>query len=257
MAKKLVMSWSKATIRVGVSTGTATMPTDMWAMGVISDKSTNIEASEGEELKATASGGIQVAYERGEGGLTLTTRVKEPSEDLFVNFGLGEVNSETGELAVKSHVVQGDWAVEVSPKSVGGIGIRAPYCLVTFKPGRSEEEGEYVDVTFSILPILNDDFDVEDWYFKFRKTGSLSVAPSSLSFTASADNTGKTITATSTGNVTASSSETWCTVTASGKVATVKVSANSTSSSRTANITLTADGNSSTVVATQVATSAS
>ncbi len=254
--KKLVMSWSKAAIKIGPATSDGTMPAanDMFSMGVVNDKSTNLEASDGEELKATASGGVQVAYERGEGGYTLTTRIKEPSFQLFENFGLGEISA-SGDLEVKSHVVQGDWAVEVTPKNVGAIGIRVPYCLVTFKPGRSEEEGDFVDVTFAILPILNDDYEVEKWYTRFRKSSALVVTPKTLSYTAAADSTGKTVTATSEGNVTASSNQTWCTVTNAAKVATVKVSANTGATARTAEVTITADNKTAKVTVTQAGTS--
>lgn len=83
---------------------------------------------------------------------------------------------------------------------------------------------------------------------------SLVVAPTALSFTSAADNTGQTITATSTGSVTSASKpsgEEWLTVTRSGKVVTVKVSANTNSESRTANVTIVADGITAIVPVTQ------
>lgn len=82
----------------------------------------------------------------------------------------------------------------------------------------------------------------------------LTVTPTTLSFTAAADSTGKTITATSTGNLTyagASSEADWLSVTRIGKVATVKVLANTNTEARTANVTLTADGNNAVVTVTQ------
>lgn len=88
----------------------------------------------------------------------------------------------------------------------------------------------------------------------YNGSEQLVVTPTTLSFTAAADTTGKTITATSTGNLTfaaAPSGEEWLTVTKAGKVATVKVSANTNSESRTANVTVTADGISSVVPVTQ------
>jgi len=83
---------------------------------------------------------------------------------------------------------------------------------------------------------------------------ALVVSPTSLAFTAAADATGKTITSTSTGNVTyaaAPSDIEWLTVTKSAKVVTVKVSANTNSESRTANVTIIADGITATVPVTQ------
>lgn len=82
----------------------------------------------------------------------------------------------------------------------------------------------------------------------------LVVTPTELSFTAAADATGKTITATSTGNVTyaaAPSGEEWLTVTKALKVVTVKVQANTNSEARTAYVTIIADGKSTVVAVTQ------
>ena len=166
---KIIMSWSKCTIKDGISTGDKTMPTAMTALGVINDKSTSLEATDGEELKATAAGGVQIAYEQLEGGFQLTTRLKEPGDALFERFGLGKAAASGGDFEVKTHVVQTMRAVEVIPKNIGAKGIRAPQCTVKFKPGRSEAEGEYVDITYVILPILNDDFEVDHWYSRFKK----------------------------------------------------------------------------------------
>lgn len=85
-------------------------------------------------------------------------------------------------------------------------------------------------------------------------TTGLVVSPTTLSFTSAADAVGKTITATSTGNLTyagADSSADWISVTRSGKVATVKVTANLNSEARTANVTLIADGITAVVPVTQ------
>lgn len=66
------------------------------------------------------------------------------------------------------------------------------------------------------------------------------MSPTSLSFAKEADSTGKTITVTSTGVVTAKSSDSWVTATVSGKVVTVKASAN-TGAKRTATVKIFAD----------------
>lgn len=85
-------------------------------------------------------------------------------------------------------------------------------------------------------------------------TATLAVTPTTLSFTNAADAVGKTITATSTGNVTfagADSGADWITVTRALKVVTVKVLANANSESRTANVTIIADGITAVVPVTQ------
>jgi hypothetical protein len=88
----------------------------------------------------------------------------------------------------------------------------------------------------------------------YAASSGLVVAPTSLNFTAAADATGQTITATSTGNVSYASAPNdveWLTVTRSGKVVTVKVTANTNSESRTANVTIVADGLTAIVPVTQ------
>lgn len=82
----------------------------------------------------------------------------------------------------------------------------------------------------------------------------LVVTPTTLSFTSAADAVGKTITATSTGNLTFAGAPTdcdWLTVTRAAKIATVKVLANANSEARVANVTIIADGNTAIVPVTQ------
>ena len=84
--------------------------------------------------------------------------------------------------------------------------------------------------------------------------GALEVSPTSLSFTSAADAVGKTITATSDGNVTYAAADAgadWITVTRAAKVVTVKVGANANSEARTANVTIVADGKTTVVPVTQ------
>jgi hypothetical protein len=88
----------------------------------------------------------------------------------------------------------------------------------------------------------------------YNGSAGLTVTPTDLSFTSAADATGKTITATSTGNVTfagADAGADWITVTRALKVVTVKVAANANSEARTANVTIIADGLTAVVPVTQ------
>jgi hypothetical protein len=87
--------------------------------------------------------------------------------------------------------------------------------------------------------------------FRAALDGVLVVTPVELTFSSVADTTGKTITANASGTVTATSDQSWATVTVSGNIVTVKVTAN-TSVARTANITITADGKQAIVAVIQV-----
>ena len=162
MAKK-IMSWSKCQIEIGKTGENDVMATELTDIGTIKDKSSTLEASEGEALEAKATGGVLVAKEVSEGGYQLKTRVIEPTDELLTQLGLGE--SSGGDFNVKTHVVEGNFSIKLTPKNVGAKGIKAPKCSVTYAPGWSEEEGHYADLTFDILK-----GEADYWYSKFTKT---------------------------------------------------------------------------------------
>lgn len=149
--KKIVMSWSKCKVEVAETPDDEAMPASLQSVGTINDKSTTLATEDGETLTATASGGVVVAEEEGEPTVTITTRVKEMDFDKEKMFTGAEISSDGDELTVKSNVVGKDFAVKVTPKNIGAIGIKARRTHVSFRPGSSEEEGSYVDLTFKIL----------------------------------------------------------------------------------------------------------
>ena len=239
-----IMAWSECTIEIGQTGENGEMATKLDSIGTIKDKSSSLEPSDGDKLEAKASGGKTVAKEQLEGGFVLKTRVIEPDDDLLSKLGLGEAAGE-GDFNVRTHIVDGDWSAKVTPKNVGAIGIKAPLTNIAYKPGWSEDEGNYADIEFEIL---QGDSDI--WYTRFKKKAKLIVSPTSLNFANTADAAGKTITATSDGAVTAVSSENWCTVTTANKTVTVKVTAN-TGGARNADVTITADGKNAKVTVSQ------
>lgn len=149
--KKVIMSWSKCKIEVAETPDDEAMPSSLTSIGIINDKSTTLATEDGETLTATASGGVVIAEEDGEPTVTITTRVKEMSFDTENMFTGAILSSDGDELTVKTNVVSKDFAVKVTPKNIGAIGIKARRTHVTFKSGSSEEEGAYVDLTFKIL----------------------------------------------------------------------------------------------------------
>ena len=163
MAKK-IMAWSKCTIEIGKSGASGAMGTSLTSIGVIKDKSSSLEPSDGEELEMKATGGEVVAKEVQEGGFTLTTRVIEPTDELITLLGIGTTAS--GETKITTHVVDGDWSVKVTPKNTGAKGIKAPVTNITYKPGWSEEDGNYADIDFEILK-----GEADYWYSYFTVGG--------------------------------------------------------------------------------------
>ena len=146
---KPIMSWSKCKIEIGKTGSNDAMASSLTNIGIIKDKSTTLAAEDGETLTATATGGVVVAEEEGEPVVTLTTRVIEPSFELETLL-TGAVAA-NDELTVKSNVVSDDFSVKLTPKNIGAVGIKARRTHVSFRPGHSEEEGSFVDLTFKIL----------------------------------------------------------------------------------------------------------
>ncbi len=151
MAKKIIMSWSKCKIEVGKTGDNDAMATTLTSVGTINDKSTTLATEDGETLTATATGGIVVAEEQGEPVVTITTRVKEMDFDVENMFTGAEISTDKNELTVKTNVVSEDFSVKLTPKNIGAVGIKARRTSVSFRPASSEEEGQYVDLTFKIL----------------------------------------------------------------------------------------------------------
>ena len=57
--------------------------------------------------------------------------------------------------------------VVLTPKNIGSTGIKARRTHISFRPGSSEEEGHYVDVTFKILACEDGEL-----YTKFKVAAS-------------------------------------------------------------------------------------
>ena len=167
--KNIIMAWSECKVEIGTTADDGSMATTLTSVGTIKDKSSTLEPSDGDTLEAKATGGKTVAKETLEGGYKFTTRVIEPEDSVYVNLGVATVDTD-GELKVTTHVVSGQRSLKVTPKNVGAKGIKAPCCNVSFKPGWSEEEGNYLDLEFDILKGAAD-----YWYSKFTKTAATST----------------------------------------------------------------------------------
>lgn len=177
MAKKKIMGWSKCNARIAKTPDDETMAkdADLKSVGTVKDKSATLEPSDGDVLEAKATGGETVAKETQEGGYLAKLRVIEPDDDLYELFGLGEADKDSEDFKVKTHVVEGNYSLEIEPKNVGARGIRAPKTNVAFKPGWSEEEGNYVDLEFEIIktePESGEGY----WYSRFKKKAKTAAA---------------------------------------------------------------------------------
>lgn len=164
--KKIIMAWSECTIEIAPTNSDDTFATEaLTNIGTIKDKSSTLEPSDGEVLEAKATGGKTVAKEVQEGGYLLKTRVIEPTDTLLTKLGIATIDGE--KVKVTTHLVPGDWSVKVTPKNVGARGLEAPKTTISYKPGWSEEEGNYADIEFEILNGA-----AGYWYAHFKKAAA-------------------------------------------------------------------------------------
>lgn len=171
---KTIAIWLECDIDIAKAKDDETFPTEgLESIGIVKEKSTTLEATDGEKLELKKTGGKVVDSVETEGGFELVTTVIEPTK-LYQTLGLTDDDFEkTGKMKVKTHVVEDRYAVRLTPKRVGGIGIEAPLTQVSFKPTGSEEEGGSVEVRFKFL------FGAADyWYEKFKKQAPGAAAAS-------------------------------------------------------------------------------
>lgn len=161
--KNVIMSWSEVLVLFGETGTDDAMATTLYTLGIINNKSTSLTYTEGETMTATATGGKTVAEEYSEGTVEVTTRIKEMDFETEKLLTGSEIEAESGDLVVTTHVVEKEMSLKVVPKNIGGIGLKARRCKVKFVPGYSEEEGHFVDVTFKILECEDGEL-----YRKFR-----------------------------------------------------------------------------------------
>lgn len=165
---KIIMSWSKCKIEVGkLAEDSDAMASSLTNIGTINDKSTTMSAEDGDTLTATATGGIVVAEEEGEPTISITTRVKEMSFDVETLFTGAAASEDGSSLVVNTNVVSDEFSLKLTPKNIGATGIKARRTHVSFRPGSSEEEGQYVDLTFKILACEDGEL-----YTKFKVAAS-------------------------------------------------------------------------------------
>jgi hypothetical protein len=157
------------------------------------------------------------------------------------------------------YVLNTQEAVEIAADEVEGDAGIALYGVRYSKPSVIEalkSVGMKVPSNISdakLIERINGLNDADEAKFKTALEGILLVNPVELEFSNAADSTGKTITATATGAVTATSSQPWAIVTAAGNVLTVTVTANAAGVARTALISAAADGKRVIVTVTQAA----
>jgi len=143
------MSWSECSITIAKTGANDAMGTPLVSIGTIKDKSTTMSTAEGDKLTAKATGGKLIAQDQLEGENTLTTRVIEPDFTFLASIlGVTIVN---GELPVTGLVISDPYSFQLAPKLSGANGLKVRKSHLSIKEGYSEDEGTYIDLTFTFL----------------------------------------------------------------------------------------------------------
>lgn len=193
---------------------------------------TNVSVTEGQERSAKVEGGQKLA-------------VRKDADEFYFNFDEYARTPDTGiepEMPFDpSHdgVIGGEYAIRLQPEYAGAVGLKIDKCTASVQPNWTAEEGTVFAFRCPIL-LPNDGSDMTKWEVV---EAPVVLSNYDLQFGNTADSTGKVVEVkNTTGTISATSSETWATVTVSGNEITVKVSANSGSSERTALVTVKVDG---------------
>lgn len=229
-----ILSWGKCSIKTTPSVNGAPAAGATWAdLDTPKEDTTKITATAGTEKTATEEGGAIVDTLFGKNSYQLEF-------DLFVKKGA------TRPFVDDDGVIAGEHAFRIVPEDNSCEGAQIDRSILRVEESYSTADGKLLHYVVKCLKPASGKT------VKPYTEGGLAIDKSELYFGNAADTTGKTVTATSTGNVSAKSSADWCTVTCAAKVATVKVSANSTGAPRRASVTITADGKTAVIDVLQI-----
>lgn len=229
-----ILSWGKCSISTTPSVSGAPAAGASWTdLDTPKEDTTKITASAGAEKTATEEGGAIVDTLFGKNSFQLEF-------DLFVKKGASRP------FVDDDGVIAGEHAFRIVPEDNSCEGAQIDRSILRVEESYSTADGKLLHYVAKCLKPANGKT------VKPYTEGGLTIDKHELYFSNAADTTGKAVTATSTGNVSAASSADWCTVTCAAKVATVKVTANSTGAPRRAYVTITADNTSSVVEVLQI-----
>lgn len=232
-----VLSWGKPKIEISLL-DVSGEPTTWIEVDTPVEKTTKLTPTKGAKTTAPLEGG--------------TNRdVKYAKNTYIFEFELYASKGKSKPVSDSDGVISGFYAMRLTPEDDTVDGIMIPKAIMSVEDSFDSDIGKKWKYTLDVLqPDTGNQ--IANWNAR-----ALVLSTTELYFSSAADNTGKTVTATTSENISATSSDSsWCTVTCSGQTATVKVTANSTSSVRTATITIEAGGNQNTVSVLQIPASA-
>ena len=247
-----ITAWGSVHAFLGAVGSGDTMGAVLDDLGYIDENALSIETQEGTTYELKDINGQVIDELKQSPKLTVNFTLIKPSEAIRNKFwNLEEIGTgDARKINVKSLVTNTKYSFKFANVDlVGSETFEAPLCSVNMVLRYDPTKGWLADCS---ITILKGQTEVLFSYGLVTSSTPLVVTPASLSFTSAADTTGKTLTATSTGNIVATNNGSyWIQLTYTGKVATIKVPANPNTEARTGTVTIVADGKTANIEVTQ------
>lgn len=227
-----IISWGKPTIEYAKSVNG--VPNGSWTqIDTPKEETTQLTTTQGDKKEATEEGGavVDVRYGANSYQLVFTLYAKK-----------GKVKP----LPDSNGVIEGNYAWRITPEDPACEGVLIENSTVSVQDAYTPADGKTWIYTVEVLKPASGDM------LKPYAGSTLTAAPTALYFGGAEDDTGKQVSVTATGAVSASASDSWITTSVSAQTVTVKVSANDSGSLRTGYVNLSADDKSCTLKVVQI-----
>lgn len=228
-----VTAWGSVHAHMGEVGSNGTMGSSLDDLGSIDENALTIETQDGTKLELIDINGDLIDELNKQPKLTIKFTLLKPSETVRSKFwDVEEIGAgDSRKVRVKSLVKNTKYSfMFANTEAVGSETFEAPVVSISMKPIYEASKGWKAECSLTLIK------GQAGYFFDFGKVTAVNplvVTPATLSFTSSADTTGKTITATSTNNIVATNNGSyWLQVTYANKVATVKVTANPNTEAR-------------------------
>lgn len=227
-----IISWGKPKIEYAKSVNG--VPTGPWTqIDTPKEDTTQLTATQGDKKEATEEGGAVVDVRYGESSYQLV-------------FTLYAKKGKVKPLPDSNGVIAGNYAWRITPEDPACEGVLIENSTVSMQIGFTPADGKTWIYTADVIQPASGDM------VKPYAGSTLEAAPTALYFDGAEDDTGKQVSVTATGAVSASASDSWITTSVSAQTVTVKVSANDSGEPRTGYVNVSADDKSCTLKVVQI-----
>ena len=227
-----IISWGKPKIEYAKSVNG--VPNGSWTqIDTPKEDTTELTTTQGDKKEATEEGGAVVDVRYGANSYQLV-------------FTLFAKKGKTKPIPDSNGVIEGNYAWRITPEDPACEGVLIENSTVSVQDAYTPADGKTWIYTVEVLKPASGDM------LKPYAGSTLEAAPTALYFDGAEDGTGKQVSVTATGAVSASASDSWITTSVSAQTVTVKVSANDSGEPRTGYVNVSADDKSCTLKVVQI-----